>query len=166
MKRFLQAAAAISLLILLINFGISANEDSLSLEVLGDPQIAGKPFVVRIRNNGDKRLTYCMTMCGKLIGSETTAKIPAFTIQKRNRKRWDIQLWRCNTGDSVASSVIHGAEVEEFKIKLLEPGTYRLRLPYKDVSVESVGFHCEAIDDPKSMKQAVSDEFDVVAKPQ
>jgi hypothetical protein len=166
MRRLLQTAAAISLLIFLVNFGVSANEDSLSVEVLGDQQIAGKPFVVRIRNNGDKRLTYCMTMCGKLIDAETTAKIPAFTIQKRSRKRWDIQLWRCDTGDSVASRVIHGSEVEEFKIKLLEPGTYRLRLPYKDVSVEGVGLHCEAIDDPRSMKQAVSDEFDVVAKPQ
>lgn len=165
MKRLLQAAAAISLLIFVVNFGISASEDSLSIEILGDQHIAGNPLVVRIRNNGEKRLTYCMTMCGKLIDAETTAKIPAFTIQKRSRKRWDIQLWRCDTGDSVASRVIHGAEVEEFKIKLLEPGTYRLRLPYKDVSVEGVGFHCEAIDDPKSMKQAVSDEFDVVAKP-
>jgi hypothetical protein len=165
MGRLLQTAAAISLLIFLVNFGVSANEDSLSVEVLGDQQIAGKPFVVRIRNNGDKRLTYCMTMCGKLIDAGTTAKIPAFTIQKRSRKRWDIQLWRCDTGDSVASRVIHGSEVEEFKIKLLDPGTYRLRLPYKDVSVEGVGLHCEAIDDPRSMKQAVSDEFDVVAKP-
>jgi hypothetical protein len=163
-KRVLQAAAAICLLVFLVNAGISASEETLSLQILGDQQIAGKPFVVRIRNNGDKRLTYCMTMCGKLIDSETTAKIPAFTIQKRNRKRWDIQLWRCDTGDSVASRVIHGSEVEEFKVKLLEPGTYRLRLPYKDVSVKGVGFRCEAIDDPKSMKQAVSDEFDVVAK--
>jgi hypothetical protein len=24
--------------------------------------------------------------------------------------------------------------------------------------------HCEAIDDPKAMKQAASDEFDVIAK--
>lgn len=166
MRRLLQAAAAISLLVFLVNLGVSANEDSLSVEVLGDQQIAGKPFLVRIRNNGDKRLTYCTTMCGKLIDPDTTAKIPAFTVQKRNRKRWDIQLWRCNTGDSVASRVIHGAEIEEFRIKLLEPGTYRLRLPYKDVSVEGVGLHCEAIDDPKSMKQAVSDEFNVVAKPQ
>jgi hypothetical protein len=166
MRRLLQVPAAICLLLFLVNAGISANEDRLSVEVLGDQQTAGKPFVVRIRNYGDRRLTYCTTMCGKLIDSETTAKIPAFTIQKRTRKRWDIQLWRCNTGDSVASRIIHGSEVEEFKIKLLDPGTYRLRLPYKDVSVEGVGLHCEAIDDPKSMKQAVSEEFDVVAKPQ
>jgi hypothetical protein len=166
MRRLLLVSAAICLLLFLVNAGISANEDRLSVEVLGDQQIAGKPFVVRIRNYGDRRLTYCTTMCGKLIDSETTAKIPAFTIQKRTRKRWDIQLWRCNTGDSVASRIIHGSEVEEFKIKLLDPGTYRLRLPYKDVSVEGVGLHCEAIDDPKSMKQAVSEEFDVVAKPQ
>lgn len=144
--------------------GISASEDSLSIAVMEDQQVVGKLLTVRVRNNGDKRLTYCMTMCGKLIDAETSAKIPAFTIQKRTRKRWDIQLWRCDSGDSVAARVIHGGEIEEFKIKIREPGTYRLRLPYKDVSVEGVGLHCEAIDDPKSMKQAVSDEFDVVAK--
>ncbi len=165
MKRSLRAAATVSLLIFFTNLAISADVENLSIEVLGDQQVAGRPFVVRIRNNGDKRLTYCMTMCGKIIDAETAAKVPAFTIQKRGRKRWDIELWRCNSGDIVASRVIHGSEVEEFKIKILVPGTYRLRLPYKDVSVEGVGFHCEAIDDPKAMKQAVSDEFDVVAKP-
>ena len=165
MRRFLQAASVVCILVLLTNIGISASEDSLSVEVMEDQQVAGKLLTVRVRNNGDKRLTYCMTMCGKLIDAETSAKIPAFTIQKRTRKRWDIQLWRCGSGDSVAARVIHGGEIEEFKIKITEPGTYRLRLPYKDVSVEGVGLHCEAIDDPKSMKQAVSDEFDVIAKP-
>jgi hypothetical protein len=165
MKRFLQAASVVCILVFLTNMGISASEDSLSIAVMEDQQVVGKLLTVRVRNNGDKRLTYCMTMCGKLIDAETSAKIPAFTIQKRTRKRWDIQLWRCASGDSVAARVIHGGEIEEFKIKIMEPGTYRLRLPYKDVSVEGVGLHCEAIDDPKSMKQAVSDEFDVMAKP-
>jgi hypothetical protein len=165
MRRFLRAVAVVCILMVLINIGISADVETLSIEVVGDEQIAGKPFVVRMRNNGDKRLTYCMTMCGKTIDAETSAKVPAFTIQKHTRKRWDIQLWRCNEGDSVASRVIHGGEIEEFKIKILEPGTYRLRLPYKEVSVEGVGLHCEAIDDPKAMKQALSDQFDVVAKP-
>ncbi|MFY9805204.1 MAG: hypothetical protein WA211_15760 [Candidatus Acidiferrales bacterium] len=164
MRRFIQAAAAVSLLVLFANIGISAGVENLSIEVLGDQQVAGSLFVVRIRNNGEKRLTYCMTMCGKIIDAAGTAKVPAFTVQKRVRKRWEIQLWRCNAGDSVASRIIHGGEIEEFKIKLVDPGTYRLRLPYKDVSVEGVGFHCEAIDDPKDMKQAVSDEFDVVAR--
>jgi hypothetical protein len=164
MRRFLRAAAAISLLVFLVNLAVSANEDLLSIEVLGDQQIAGKPFVVRLRNIGDKRLTYCMTMCGKIVGPDTSARVPGFTLQRRGHKRWDIFLWRCDEGDSVASKIIHGGDVEEFKIKISEPGTYRLRLPYKDVSVEGVGFHCEAIRDPKDVKQAVSDEFDVVAK--
>jgi hypothetical protein len=163
MRRLLQSAAAVCILVLTV--GISEGIENLSIEVMGNQQVAGKPFVVRMRNNGDKRLTYCTTMCGKLVDAETSSKIPAFSIQKRMRKGWDVETWRCNSGDSVAAHVIHGSEVEEFKIKILDPGTYRLRLPYKEVSVEDVGLHCEAIDDPKAMKQAVSDEFDVIAKP-
>jgi hypothetical protein len=165
MRRLLQSAAAACVLVLFINIGISEGIENLSIEVMGDQQVADKPFVVRMRNNGDKRLTYCTTTCGKLVDAENSAKILAFSIQKRMRKGWDIETWRCNSGDSVAAHVIHGGEVEEFKIKILEPGTYRLRLPYKEVSVEDVGLHCEAIDDPKAMRQAVSDEFDVMAKP-
>ena len=166
MRRLLQSAAAVCVLVLFINTRISEGVESLSIEVMGDEQVAGKPFLVRMRNNGDKRLTYCTTMCGKLVDAETSAKIPALSIQKRMRKGWNVETWRCNSGDSVAARIIHGGEIEEFRIKILEPGTYRLRLPYKEVSVEGVGLHCEAIDDPKAMKQAVSDEFDVIAKPQ
>jgi hypothetical protein len=166
MRRLLGSAAAVCILVLVINTRISEGVENLSIEVMGDQQVAGKPFSVRMRNNGDKRLTYCTTMCGKLVDAETSPKVPAFSIQKRTRKGWNIETWRCNSGDSVVAHVMHGGEIEEFKIKMLEPGTYRLRLPYKEVSVEDVGLHCEAIDDPKAMKQAVSDEFDVIAKPQ
>jgi hypothetical protein len=163
--RSLLQAAAVSILALFVNIGISEGVENLSIEVMGDQQVAGKPFVVRMRNNGDKRLTYCTTMCGKLVDAETSTKIPAFSIQKRMRKGWNIEVWRCNSENGIAAHVMHGGEIEEFKIKILEPGAYRLRLPYKDVSVEDVGLHCEAIDDPKAMKQAVSDEFEVIAKP-
>jgi hypothetical protein len=40
-----------------------------------------------------------------------------------------------------------------------------LWLTYKDVSVEDVGAHCEAIKDGKAVLQAKSDDFDVVAAP-
>jgi hypothetical protein len=165
MRRLLPSAAAVCILVFFINIGISEGIENLSIGVMGDQQVAGQAFVVRLRNNGDKRLTYCTTMCGKLVDAQTSAKIPAFSIQKRMPKGWNIEVWRCNSGDGVVAQIIHGGEIEEFKIKILDPGTYRLRLSYKEVRVEDVGLHCEAIDDPKAMKQAVSDEFDVIAKP-
>ena len=77
------------------------------------------------------------------------------------------EIWRCDPESSVVSRIIHPGEVEEFKIKLAEAGQVQAcGSPYKEVSVESVGAHCEAIDDVKSVKHAESDDFDVVAKPQ
>jgi hypothetical protein len=163
MKRFFGAVAAVSILLLVWSIGISAS-DELSIDVTGDQQVAATPFVIRIKNNGTRRLTYCITVCGTIVDSAHEA--PALTVQKRDRKRWDLQVWRCNPDSSVVSRIIHPGEVVEYKIKLAAPGRYKLRLPYKEVSVEGVGSHCEAIDDLRSLKQAASDEFDVTAKHQ
>ncbi len=165
MKRFFGVSAATAILVLVACIGISAG-DELSIDVVGDQQVAAMAFVVRVRNNGTRRLTYCVTMCGKIVDADTSREVPAFTVQKREHKRWDIEIWRCNPESSVVSRIIHPGEIEEFKIKLAEPGRYKLRLPYKEVSVESVGAHCEAIDDMKSVKHAESDDFDLAAKPQ
>jgi hypothetical protein len=155
--------AAAVMLVLVLGIGISAS-DELSIDVMGDQQAAAKAFLVRIRNNGSRRLTYCVTVCGKIVDADTTHEVPAFTVQKRDRKRWEIQVWRCDPESSIVSRIIHPSEVQEFKIKIAEAGKYRLRLPYKEVSVESVGAHCEAIDDLKSLKHAESDDFEVIAK--
>ncbi len=57
----------------------------------------------------------------------------------------------CTPGADASAGILHGGEVLEFTIKVLQPGTYRLWLPYKDVSVEDVGAHCEAIKDGKAV---------------
>jgi uncharacterized cupredoxin-like copper-binding protein len=165
MRRCLGILAAAIVLVLLLGIGISAS-DELSIEVIGDQQVAATVFAVRVRNNGTRRLTYCITTCGKIVDVDTSHEVPAFTVQKRVRKRWEIEMLRCDPDSTVVSRIIHPGEVKQFKIKLAEPGRYRLRLPYKEVSVEGVGAHCEAIDDLKSVKHAESDEFDVIAKPQ
>jgi len=133
--------------------------------VVGDQQVVGKPFAVRIRNNGEKRLTFCMGVCGEVVVAGSARPAPAFAVQSRTRKKWSKEIFTCTPGADASAGILHGGEVLEFTIKVLQPGTYRLWLPYKDVSVEAVGAHCEAIKDGKAVLQAKSDDFDVVAAP-
>ncbi len=85
--------------------------------------------------------------------------------QQRKRKKWSREIFSCSPGGEATSSILHGGEIQQFTIKVLQPGTYRLWLAFKDVSVEAVGAHCEAIRDGKAVQVAKSDEFDVVAAP-
>src|SRR5580700_5482233 len=169
MKRALSAAAIIGVLVLLVSTeasdGISAKED-VTIAVVGDQQVVGKPFAVRIRNNGEKRLTFCLGVCGELVVAGSGRPAPAFAVQSRTRKKGNKEIFTCTPGADATSGILHGGEVLEFTVKVLRPGTYRLWLPYKDVSVEDVGAHCEAIKDGKAVLQAKSDDFDVVAAPQ
>jgi hypothetical protein len=165
MQRSWRAAAAVFFLVLLVGFGISANE-GLAIEIVGDQQMAATPFEVRIRNDGNKRLTFCLSVCGTIIDTETNHAAPAFAVEKRTGKQWGEQPWGCGgAANNFTARVIQVGEVQKFRIKLTELGTYRLRLAYKDVSADRVSSHCEAIEDPKSLKHAVSEEFEVTAKP-
>jgi hypothetical protein len=165
MQRSLRAAAAVYFLVLLVSIGISAN-DGVAIEIVGDQQMTATPFEVRIRNDGNKRLTFCLSVCGTIIDTETSHAAPAFAVEKRTGKRWGEQPWGCgDAANNLTARVIQVGEIQKFRIKLPEPGTYRLRLAYKDVSADRVSSHCEAIEDPKSLKHAVSEEFEVTAKP-
>jgi hypothetical protein len=168
MKRTLSATAIIGVLVLLVTTGasdgISAKED-VSIAVGGDQQVVGKPFAVRIRNNGDKRLTICLGACGAIVVAGSGRPAPAFAVQARKGKKWSRETLTCTPGQDATSSILHGGEILEFTIKVTQPGTYRLWLGYKAVSIEDVGAHCEAIKDGKAVLQAKSDEFDVVAAP-
>lgn len=163
-----RAAASVCVLVLLLTSGtsdaISAKED-ITVAVVGDQQVVGKPFAVRIRNNGDKRLTFCLGVCGEVVVAGGGRPTPAFAVQSRTRRKWSKEIFTCTPGADASAGILHGGEVLEFTIKVLQPGTYRLWLPYKDVSVEVVGAHCEAIKDGKAVLQAKSDDFDVVAAP-
>jgi hypothetical protein len=168
MKRVRSAAAIIGVLVLLVSTeasdGISAKED-VTIAVVGDQQVVGKPFAVRIRNNGDKRLTFCLGSCGVIVVAGSGRPAPGFAVQARKGKKWSNQMMSCAPGENATSAILHGGEILEFTIKATQPGTFRLWLGYKDVSVEGVGAHCEAIRDGKAVQQARSDEFDVVAAP-
>jgi hypothetical protein len=168
MKRALSATAMIGVLALLLTTaagdGISAKED-VTIAVVGDQQVVGKPFAVRIRNNGEKRLTFCLGACSSIVVAGSARLAPGFAVQARKGKKWSRELLTCTPGGDATSSILHGGEILEFTIKVTQPGTYRLWLGYKDVSIENVGAHCEAIKDGKAVQQAKSDDFDVVAAP-
>src|SRR5271155_5868927 len=162
MRRLGRVAATVCVLVLLVSTGagdgISARED-ITIAVVGDQQVVGKPFAVRIRNNGQKRLTFCLGTCGVIVVAASGRPAPAFAVQARTRKKWNKEIVGCTPGDDATSGILHGSEVLEFTVKVMQPGTYRLWLGYKDVSVEDVGAHCEAIKDGKAVQQAKSDDF-------
>ena len=168
MKRALSATAVIAVLVLLVSTeasdGISVKED-VTIAVVGDQQIVGKPFAVRIRNNGEKRLTFCLGACGVIVVAGSGRPAPTFSVQARKGKKWSKEILSCTPGADATSSILHGGEILEFTIKVMQPGTFRLLLNYKDVSIEDVGAHCEAIKDGKFVQQVKSDDFDVVAAP-
>jgi hypothetical protein len=168
MKRALSATAIIAVLVLLVSTkasdGIPAKTD-VTIAVVGDQQIVGQPFAVRLRNNGEKRLTICLGPCSGIVVAGSGRPAPAFAVQARKGKKWSREIFTCTPGPDATSSILHGGEILEFTIKVMQPGTFRLWLNYKDVSVEDVGAHCEAIKDGKAVLQAKSDDFDVVAAP-
>jgi len=168
MRQMGRAAVSVCVLVLLLTSGAgsgsSAKED-ITIAVVGDQQVVGKAFAVRIRNNGEKRLTFCLGVCGEVVVAGSARLAPAFAVQSRMRKKWSKEILTCTPGADATAGILHGGEVLEFTLKVMQPGTYRLWLPYKDVSVEDVGAHCEAIKDGKAVLQAKSDDFDVVAAP-
>jgi len=168
MRRLGRVAATVCVLVLLVSTGagdgISARED-ITIAVVGDQQVVGKPFAVRIRNNGDKRLTFCLGVCGAIVVAGSGRPAPGFAVQSRTRKKWSKEIISCSPAADASSVILHGGEVLEFTVKVTQPGAFRLWLKYKDVSVEGVGAHCEAIKDGIAVQQASSDEFDVVAAP-
>ena len=168
-KRALAATAIIAVLMLLVSTEASdgiPGKDDVSIAVVGDQQVVGQPFAVRIRNNGQKRLTFCLGACGAIVVAGSGRPAPTFAVQARKGKKWSKEVLSCTPGDDATSSILHGGEILEFTIKVMQPGTFRLWLNYKDVSVEDVGAHCEAIKDGKAVQQGKSDDFDVVAAPQ
>ena len=168
MNRAVRLTAVIGLLALLVTTGASdgiSAKDEVTIAVVGDQQVVGKPFAVRIRNNGEKRLTFCLGVCGSIVVAGSARLAPSFAVQARKGKKWSRETLTCTAGADATSSILHGGEILEFTIKVTQPGTYRLWLAYKDVSIEDVGAHCEAINDGKSVQQAKSDDFDVVAAP-
>jgi len=163
-----RAAASVCVLILLLTSGTSNGSPTLgdiTIAIVGDEQVVGKPFAVRIRNNGEKRLTFCLGACGGIVVAGGGHLAPGFAVQARTRKKWNREIWSCTPGDDATSAILHGGEILEFTVKVTQPGAFRLWLKYKDVSVEDVGAHCEAIRDGKAVQQTSSDEFDVVSAP-
>src|ERR1700730_13891402 len=145
MRRMGRAVAIVCVFVILLSSGpskgISAREE-VTIAVVGDQEVVGKPFAVRIRNNGEKRLTFCLGACGVIVVAGSERPAPGFAVQARpRRKKWSKEILSCSPGEDATSAILHGGEVLEFSVKVTQPGTYRLWLGYKDVSVEDVGAH-------------------------
>src|SRR5580704_6293879 len=121
MRRMGRAAASVCVLVLLLTSGtsdgISAKED-ITIAVVGDQQVVGKPFAVRIRNNGEKRLTFCLGACGAIVVAGSARLAPGFAVQARKGKKWSKELLTCTPGGDATSSILHGGEILEFTIKV------------------------------------------------
>jgi hypothetical protein len=105
-----------------------------------------------------------MVLCGTIMDIKKGGPAPAFEIQIRTPKGWSNDLWGCDVGNQAVPETIKTGDVEEFRIKLHEQGTYRLRLYYIIGTPEKAGDHCEGIIGGKSHQVATSREFRVTAK--
>src|SRR5277367_6670962 len=98
MKRALSATATLALLVFLVSTqasdGIPAKED-VTIAVVGDQQVVGIPFALRIRNNGEKRLTFCLGACGVDVVMGSGRPAPAFGVQARKGKKWSREIFNC-----------------------------------------------------------------------
>jgi hypothetical protein len=88
MKRALSATAIIGVLVLLVTTGasdgISAKED-VSIAVVGDQRVVGKPFAVRIRKW--RQAAYHLPRpCGAIVVAGSGRPAPAFAVQARKGK--------------------------------------------------------------------------------
>src|SRR5271163_4445070 len=114
MRRMGRAAASFCVFVLLVTsgpgVGLSVQEE-LSLAVVGDQQVVGKPFAVRIRNNGQKRLTFCLGVCGAIVVAGSGRPAPGFAVQSRTRKKWSKEIISCSPAADASSVILHGGEV-------------------------------------------------------
>jgi hypothetical protein len=67
-----------------------------------------------------------MVLCGTIMDIKKGGPAPAFEIQIRTPKGWSNDLWGCDVGNQAVPETIKTGDVEEFRIKLHEQGTYRL----------------------------------------
>src|ERR1700723_4030272 len=112
MKRALSAAAIIGVLVLLVSTeasdGIPAKTD-VTIAVVGDQQIVGQPFAVRIRNNGEKRLTFCLGACGMDVVMASGRPAPAFGGQAPKAKKWGEETFPVPPAAAPPPTILHGA---------------------------------------------------------
>ena len=142
----------------------------LKVVVAGNHQAVGQLVKVRVTNAGNARIAVCMVCCGSIIDAKADPVVPDFDVQIQGPRGWGSQLWGCDVGSCFAPSTLAAGQAQEFRLKLIEPGRYRLRLYYvADKDTDAKGpksVKCPNIADAKHHKEATSNIFVVSGKAQ
>jgi len=142
----------------------------LKIVVTGNHQAVGHLVKVRVTNAGNAPITVCMACCGSIIDAKTDPVVPDFNVQVQGPRGWGNQLWGCDLGNCFAPWRLTAGQAQEFRLKLSEPGRYRLRLYYvADKDTDAKGpksVKCPNIASAKHHKEATSNIFVVSGKAQ
>lgn len=139
-----------------------ATNHRLSIQI-SSPVTAKRPFALQVMNRRSKPVYFCLASTGTIVPSPAWP-VPAFDVQRLGPKKWGSLLWGSDLGPSDAPTELASGKTEEFRMKLIAPGRYRLRLYYVPRSLpDSPGADvCAKLDQLKSAKVVTSEEFDVL----
>jgi len=141
---------------------LHANE-RLKIAIAGNHQTAGQLVKVTVTNAGNVPVAVCMACCGSIIDAKADPVVPDFDVQVQGPRGWSNLLWGCDLGSCFAPWTLAAGQTHEFRLKLAQPGTYRLRLYYADATdIDARGpksVKCPNIAIAKHHKHAISNTF-------
>lgn len=128
---------------------------------ISEPVTAEQTFAVRILNRRSKTISFCIAFAGDIA---SLPPVPAFDVQRLGPKKWGSLLWGSDLGPSDAPTELGSEKTQEFRMKLIAPGRYRLRLYYVPGTFpDSPGADaCAKVDQLKGGKVVTSEEFEVL----
>ena len=156
-SRWIPAASAVPFLFL---FVCPEAKAQLRILVTGETHRSGEPITVKLINDGSKPIVFCRSFCGSLV-VDIAWGVPSFDVRMERSK--GSLLWGCDVGALDVPESIEAKQAAEFRIKLVRPGKYRLRLRYVVGDLPDSVFHkkCEESDIWKKARSAKSRYFAV-----
>ncbi|MGH9736447.1 MAG: hypothetical protein ACRD8A_17900 [Candidatus Acidiferrales bacterium] len=136
---------------------------SVAIQIPG-PVTAGRPFALRVVNQRPTKISFCVAWAGAIVAIASPA-VPSFDVQRHGPKKWDSLLSEPDIGPCCAPTELRSEKSQEFRMKISEPGRYRLRLYYVTKSLPNFsGVNiCPNLDRFRGAKVVTSDEFDVLS---
>lgn len=137
---------------------------SVAIQISGSVT-ADRPFALRVINRRSKPISFCVASAESVVPSLAWS-VPAFDVQRPRPKKWGSVRWGSDIGSGFTPTELASEKAEEFRIKLPEPGRYRLRLYYLSRSLpDSRGVKvCPNLNELKGAKVVTSEEFEVLPK--
>jgi hypothetical protein len=114
---------------------------------------------VQLVNSGAQAITFSLSLCGSILADWAPPEIgarssPTFDVQILNKGKWGSLLWGCDYGPLATPSPFDmgPGKTIDFRLKFIQPGTYRLKLDYEYLAPSGQTFK-------KKHRQAQSDVF-------